>query len=97
VVTVNNCALTAPARTRGAQTLRVLPNPNEGSFGFMLSSAADENVQVVITNMLGQPVKELTIITNKLTTIVLDAPAGVYSIAAATAHRKETRQVVLVK
>ena len=97
VVTVNNCALTAPARTNGAQTLRVLPNPNEGSFGFILSSAADENVQVVITNMLGQPVKELTIITNKLTTIVLDAPAGVYSIAAATAHRKETRQVVLVK
>jgi trimeric autotransporter adhesin len=72
--------------TAYAEMLRVWPNPNSGSFTFSLSSATNEEVSVVVTNVVGVKVKEFTATTNKETETDLHVPPGMYMISATTAH-----------
>ena len=67
------------------EMLRVWPNPNEGVFTVMLSSLLDEPVQLVITNIVGEKVKEITTTSNKATELKLNEAAGVYFVSAFTA------------
>lgn len=62
--------------------LSVYPNPNNGTFTFLVSTEEDEKVQVVITNIMGQKVKELTMNSNEAKYMILDQPPGIYFIAA---------------
>ncbi len=68
-------------------TLEVYPNPNTGTFSLLLSSATKENAVMVITNIVGQKVMELPIISTNETipvTIISERPAGIYIITVIT-------------
>ncbi len=75
--------------------LSVYPNPNNGSFVFNLASANNEQVQVTITNVLGQKVKELTTGTNNETQVRLDQPSGIYMLSAIAAGKTYSAKIVL--
>jgi len=64
--------------------IHVFPSPNNGSFTFSLTGVPDATARLVITNMLGEKVKELSIATNQKTGIHLDAPPGLYFISVTT-------------
>ncbi len=78
-----------------ASTLSVYPNPNTGAFVLNLISGKSENANVVITNVVGEKVKEEVITTNQATEISLDQPAGVYFISVNTAEGKYTAKVTI--
>jgi hypothetical protein len=70
------------------------PNPNYGAVVLNVTSAAQEDVKVVITNLLGEKVMEFTAATNKPIEIQENYPAGVYFISAYTAQKKFAAKMV---
>ena len=75
--------------------LKLAPNPNKGVFTMNLLSDNNEQVQVIITNILGEKVKEFTATTNTDTEINLNAAAGIYLLSANTEHGRYVARVVV--
>jgi len=75
--------------------LKVYPNPNEGSFTINLISDKNETMKVVITNILGQKVKEFTTTTNSVNDVKIAHIPGMYLISAMTAHGIFSEKVTL--
>jgi uncharacterized protein YjdB len=66
--------------------LTVYPNPNKGIFTIELTAENDEEVNVVITNIIGKKVKEFAMTTNKATNVHLTVTPGIYLLTANTAR-----------
>jgi len=75
--------------------LKLAPNPNKGIFTMNLLSENNEQVRIVITNILGEQVKEFTATTNTDTEISLNAAAGIYLLSANTEHGRYVARVVV--
>ena len=78
-----------------ASVLNVYPNPNTGAFIMNLTTENNEPASVVITNIVGEKVKEFTISTNNTTNIKLDQPAGIYFLSANTATGRYTAKLIV--
>jgi hypothetical protein len=85
-VTVEKCgALASPGlSTGGAELVHISPNPNDGSFTVNISSVVTEGAHLIITNVIGEKVKEWEATTNLPTIIQLTVPSGIYFLNAAT-------------
>jgi len=79
----------------GPATIEAWPNPNEGTFTVKLSSGIEEQAHIVITNVLGEKVKEVTTLTNKSLDIKLDVANGMYFLNAVSEHKKWTQKVLV--
>ena len=77
--------------------LQLYPNPNTGEFSMSLSTKTNEEVQVMITNAVGQKVRSFITTTNKVNDLKLDVPGGVYFITAVTADNRYTGKVTISK
>ncbi|MCW3120990.1 MAG: hypothetical protein JWQ38_482, partial [Flavipsychrobacter sp.] len=98
VVTVTQCDFTqVPNIVNGNAELKVFPNPNEGVFSVNLLSDINEPVNIVITNMVGQKVKEVSSVTNSAVTMQLDIAAGVYLLTGYTAHGTYVAKVTIAR
>jgi hypothetical protein len=88
VLSVNQCDSNTATHglSKGAEALRIWPNPNDGTFTMLLSSGMDEPVEITITNIVGEKVQALTSATNKATEIKINDATGVYFISASTAE-----------
>ncbi len=80
----SDCPSGIKPTSRESGKIMVLPNPNTGSFRLILQSDQPQNVHYIITNLLGQKVKEFNAFSSKPTDINLNEPAGVYFISATT-------------
>ncbi len=78
-----------------AGSFHLYPDPSNGTFTCMLSSPVSEEAHIIITNFLGQKVKELIVLTNKETAVQLNAPPGVYFVNMVTAYGKWCGKVVI--
>ena len=76
----------ANTATGEANVINAWPNPSDGTFTVTLSSVADEAVQLVITNMVGEKVKEYSTKSNTSLNVRLDAPNGIYFLNAVSEH-----------
>ncbi len=83
--------------TKDAGLMNIYPNPNNGEFTVNLASDNSEPASVVITNILGERVKELTIATNKNYDVRLDVPAGMYFLSASTENGKYSGRISVTK
>jgi len=79
----------------GNEALQVWPSPASGSVSILLSSPISEAASVVITNVVGQVVKELNVTTNRNAEIELNVPPGVYTVSAITSQGHMVRQLVV--
>ena len=96
VLTTEEChSLNVAAATNSTPSLQVYPNPADGAFTINFTSAKDEAVKVVITNVVGATVKELTTKTNKQTEVSLAQPQGMYFITATTATGSNTAKIIV--
>ena len=75
--------------------ITIYPNPNAGAFKLTISSVNDEKASVVITNILGEKVKELITITNKPLEVGIDVPTGVYFVSVTTHDAISNGQIVI--
>ena len=77
------------------QLFAVFPNPNNGSFTFKMTSISNEDAHVIITNVMGQKVKEMLTPVNAESHITLDVPAGIYSVTAVQGAQQQTTRVLV--
>ena len=96
-VTVEVCPSEVAGVTQAIGSVSVFPNPSTGDITIDFASPTDELANITITNTVGAKVKELTVHTNSKTALILDEPAGVYFVTAATSDARYTTMVVLVK
>jgi sugar lactone lactonase YvrE len=86
----------APAGApRGVTELHIFPDPNSGSFAVSVSSAEDEPVQVVVTDITGRWIKETAGSTNKEIELQLNVKGGMYFVNAATSEGRWSGKVVV--
>ena len=90
--TINTGVATLPA---SIQTLQIWPSPNNGTFTILLPAPTTESIQILITDIIGQTIKETTATTNKNTPIQLDAPPGMYFVTTSSAQGKQTAKIVV--
>lgn len=62
-----------------------MPNPSVGIFELKINEVSNENAKVIITNILGQKIKEFEVKTNAIYMLNIDVP-GLYLINATTTH-----------
>lgn len=78
-------------------TLSVFPNPNTGSFTMQLNSSTGTTVHFVITNILGEKIKETDSDTNTPAAVTLNVAGGIYFVSAITADGSRYMQKVIVR
>ena len=79
------------------ESFRVSPNPGPGTFTINLSSSFEEDIHYVVTNMVGEHIREFTGLTNKATILQLDVATGVYTLSATTMHGKWIEKVMVIR
>jgi hypothetical protein len=92
-LTINNVGVKQLYAANGS--LDVQPNPSNGNFSLSLNTAVTEPVHIVISNTLGEKVRELNTTTNNIANIRLDQGAGIYFITAFTAQERYVARVVV--
>jgi trimeric autotransporter adhesin len=87
--------VSVPTINASKPELHVYPNPSHGAFTVQWSSPESAAAQVIITSLLGEKVKELTIGANKDVEIQLNAVPGVYFINCMADGVRESVKVVI--
>ncbi len=77
------------------RALIISPNPTTASFTLNISSPQTEEATIIITNMLGEKVKEFVSYTNTDIQIQLNEPPGVYFISAVMKGGTVTSKILL--
>ncbi len=92
----------APANTgvksmgnHASASISVFPDPGNGEFTINISSQANEDATVIVTNVAGAQVKELTVPTNKATQVQLSVPPGIYYLSAFMKNEKAVLKIVV--
>ncbi len=75
----------------------VFQNPNHGSFTLNIPSRQSEGATIIITNRMGEKVREVKTTTNTDTPIQLDCPSGMYFISVVTTEGMERSKMMLLK
>lgn len=65
-------------------SIRVVPNPSKGMVTLTVNTPSVQQVQVVVTNMLGIKMHECTFVTNTPKELNVNLPSGMYFISATT-------------
>jgi hypothetical protein len=86
---------TPPGLPEGEGMLRVFPNPGDGAFMVRVSSGVNVAVQITVTNIMGQKIKEISAATNKDVPIQLRVPKGMYFVNATTEKQKYAAKVIV--
>ena len=81
--------------TEGVVELKVFPNPNNGVFTLELQSGKEEPIVIMITDVKGRIVKEITSETNNSMNIKLDEAAGIYILNVTAGNRKYIQKVII--
>ena len=71
----------------------VSPNPSNGSFTLHIKSIQKESATIIITNMLGEKVKQFTGATNEDIAVQVGAVPGVYFVSAITSQGRQSAKI----
>jgi hypothetical protein len=94
-VTVKSCPLFVQAFSHSS--IEIYPNPNSGAFSMYIPSTANGEAHVIISNLMGEKVKELTTATNKMMAIQLDSPPGMYFCNVTTKEGNYIARVLVIR
>ncbi len=75
--------------------IQVTPNPGNGKCYLNIPASSSQNSKVVVTNVIGQVVKELQVETNSPTEVTLNVPAGIYLVTAFTTEGSYNTKIVV--
>jgi len=76
--------------------MMIYPNPNNGEFSIMVASPANETIALNIISAAGASVYSGQTVTNKLTTIQLNVPDGIYFINAFSPDLKYNAKLTVI-
>ena len=73
----------------------IWPNPNDGMFTLNIADATNEPRRIIITNLLGEKIKEINDRISLPANISLDVPKGVYFVKVITINGEYNLKVVV--
>jgi type IX secretion system substrate protein/Big-like domain-containing protein/NHL repeat-containing protein len=94
-MTIESCTLSATSLPPVSDRVAVYPNPNNGQFSLYVSSAAAGDAHIVIRNVMGEKVRDFTVMANNTTEIRLDVSPGIYFCNVITADDSYSRQIIV--
>ncbi len=71
------------------------PNPCDGDFSIRISSASQEPAQIVVYDLVGKVVEEISISTNADHQLQLNTPPGVYYLHVKTRYPISTQKIIV--
>jgi len=71
------------------------PNPSSGDFNVTVTTAANEEVKIVVNNILGERLLCVNGSTNKQLPVHLTTPPGIYFLTAVTQQKTETQKIII--
>jgi hypothetical protein len=77
--------------------MEVYPNPNSGMFTILFTTNADQKASIIISNIVGQEIKNFQIPTNKSIDVEINQGPGIYFISATTGNETVTKKVLVTK
>lgn len=78
--------------------IQVYPNPvNSDQFTLTFPPDTHDEAHIIITNMAGEQIKEMTTTTNGPTDLRLNAAPGIYFLSAVTAHNSWNVKLVITR
>ena len=88
--------LSVYAINESIESPHVYTNPSfTGSFTATILSSSDNQIQIFITDIVGEKIKEISIATNKPSEINLDVPNGIYFLSVITMNGIVTKKVIV--
>jgi hypothetical protein len=93
-VTVAPCALKAVNKFSVAKALTIAPNPSNGLFTISLPTTGNEMNTIIIRNITGEKIQELTTTENVLS-LQLALPKGIYLLTAQNLHYCENARLII--
>jgi hypothetical protein len=78
-------------------SFNVYPNPGDGHFVVKLSSDINEDVRMIVTNVLGEKIKEIQATANSPQRVDIDVPSGIYFFYASSARGEWKTKVVVAR
>lgn len=98
VRTIGCPSSTGSVTARENGSLRISPNPGNGKFKIMLSTAEAEEVQYSITDMMGHKVMRFTAPTNSEHELLMEQLSdGIYFVTASSAHGTWVDKLILTR
>jgi hypothetical protein len=76
-------------------SLSIWPQPSSGNFNLRIASPENTSVNIIITNITGQKVKQLTSNTNKDINVTLDCPKGLYIVTVSTGNERQSTNALI--
>ena len=71
------------------------PNPTTGDFNVTVTTAANEEMKIVVNNILGERLLCVNGSTNKQLPVHLTTPPGIYFLTAVTQQKTETQKIII--
>lgn len=79
------------------QDIYIYPNPSNGDFTINVSSAINEQAHIIITDIVGQKVKDIYTNTNIPLNVKLDEQAGLYFINITTIRGAGNAKLIITQ
>ena len=77
-------------------SFKVYPNPApNGQFTISISSNTNEKVNIIITDLLGEKIKNFIATTNKPMVVQLDVPTGIYILSAYDGYSISSTKIIV--
>jgi sugar lactone lactonase YvrE len=89
-IATNSTGVANLSHTPEVGNLQIWPQPNNGAFSIITASLSSEPVQIIITNIAGQIIKEIAAITNTETDIQIGGMPGMYFVTAIVKEGRES-------
>lgn len=90
---VIDCSATGVSEV-AATVPSISPNPSNGAFVITIPGAGQQTL-VSVSNMLGQAVQQVTVTTGQPTQMLLDVPAGIYTVSAVVNNQPYNARIVV--
>jgi hypothetical protein len=96
-VQINGCNVGVGKLLKSSGSLQLFPNPNGGKFTLALFTDLNEQAEVVIRNVVGEQIRQFTMITNKDNEVIMKVAPGIYFVTASTAHKTYTAKLTITE
>ncbi len=78
-----------------SDAILIFPNPCYGTVKINIPSNIEERLTITITNLIGQKVKEISTITNKVFEIQLDLKPGIYFLSSSNINQHWNSKLII--
>lgn len=95
VIATVPCVNSVAKVEKGANAVKIMPNPNYGTFSLYIASVTNERARTEVLDMTGRNVATLAVAVNRETPIDLRLPHGIYMLCVNVDGERVTKKLIV--